>query len=83
MVGYSEEAKLHMLLYMVDQCVEILELRYREWQMLPRGQESWNSAGMVCKRIFVWWTGEYNSAEDQAKAAQLFGDYKTKVAYEA
>lgn len=82
-IGYSVETKHHMLLYMVDHCVEVLELKYRDWQLLPRGKEPWNSSGMVGKRIYVWWPGEYETDEAQTQAEELFGEGKTKVAYEA
>lgn len=83
-MGYSPESKQHMVLYMVDHCVEMLELKYREWQLLDRGKEPWNSDGMVGKRVFVWWPGEYNSADSQRRAERLFGDEtQVKVAYEA
>lgn len=81
-MGYSAESRQHILLYMVDHCVETLDLRYREWELLPRGKEPWNSTGMVGKRIFVWWPGEYSEKETQDLASELFGD-EPKVAYEA
>lgn len=82
-IGYSPESKQHMLLYMVDHCVEVLELKYREWELLARGKEPWNSTGMVGKRVYVWWPGEYDSDEAQRLAEDLFGEGNTKVAYEA
>lgn len=82
-MGYSYEKRQHILLYMVDHCVETLDLRYREWSILPRGKEPWNSTGMVGKRVFVWWPGEYDEKDVQVLAESLFGDRDTKVAYEA
>lgn len=82
-MGYSAETNQHMLLYMTDHCVEVLELKYREWELLARGKEPWNSSGMVGRRIYVWWPGEYEEEDKQEIAEALFGEGKTKVAYEA
>lgn len=82
-MGYSPESNQHMLLYMSDHCVEILELKYREWELLARGKEPWNSSGMVGRRIYVWWPGEYEEEDKQEIALKLFGEGKSKVAYEA
>lgn len=82
-MGYCPEANQHMLLYMSDHCVEILELRYREWELLARGKEPWNSSGMVGRRIYVWWPGDYDEEDKQKIAEEMFGEGRTKVAYEA
>lgn len=82
-MGYSPESNQHMLLYMSDHCVELLELKYREWELLARGKEPWNSSGMVGRRIYVWWPGEYEEEDKQEIAVELFGEGNTKVAYEA
>lgn len=81
-MGYSPEAGQHIVIYMVDHCVEVLELRYREWSLLEKGEEPWNSGGLVGKRLVVWWVGSYDDDEVQAKAEELFGDREVRVPFE-
>lgn len=81
-LGYSSHSKEHQIVYMVDHCVETLDLRYREWSLLPREKEPWISTGMVGKRLYVFWDGSYDDEESQAIAADKFGE-RTKVPYEA
>lgn len=81
-LGYDKERDEHQVVYLSDQCVETMELKYREWNLLSRDDEPWISQGMLGKRLYVYWEGEYASPEDQLKAKEIFGD-DVKVPYEA
>lgn len=81
-LGYSSVSTEHQIVYMVDHCIETLNLKYREWNLLPREKEPWISTGMVGKRLYVFWTGEYDDEKSQVIARKVFGD-DTKVPYEA
>lgn len=81
-MGYNKERDEHQVVYLSDQCVETMELKYREWNLLAREDEPWITQGMLGKRLYVYWEGEYQSEKDQEKAKEIFGE-ETKVAYEA
>lgn len=81
-LGYDPEKKEHLVVYLSDHCVETLELKYREWNLLAREDEPWIAQGMLGQRLYVLWPGEYDSKEANDRAEELF-DGETKVAYEA
>lgn len=81
-LGYDKGRDEHQVVYLSDQCVETMELKYREWNLLSRDDEPWISQGMLGKRLYIYWEGEYESPGDQVKAKELFGD-DVKVPYEA
>ncbi|KAI0566084.1 EMSY-LIKE protein [Gracilaria domingensis] len=81
-LGYSSFSLQHQIVYMVDHCIETLNLKYREWTLLPREKEPWMDNGLVGKRLYVFWPGEYDDESSQVLARQAFGD-DTKVPYEA
>eukprot|EP00177_Eucheuma_denticulatum_P003529 GFKZ01006378.1.p1 GENE.GFKZ01006378.1~~GFKZ01006378.1.p1 ORF type:complete len:727 (-),score=164.86 GFKZ01006378.1:1262-3442(-) len=81
-MGYNKERDEHQVVYLSDQCVETMELKYREWNLLAREDEPWITQGMLGKRLYVYWDGEYALEKDQQKAKEIFGE-ETKVAYEA
>lgn len=81
-LGYDKERDEHQVVYLSDQCVETMELKYREWNLLPRDDEPWISQGMLGKRLYIYWIGEYAFAEDQKRAKEIFGD-EVKVPFEA
>lgn len=81
-LGFSSVTKEHQIVYMVDHCIETLDLKYREWTLLPREKEPWISTGMVGKRLFVFWDGEYDDEKSQRIARKAFGE-STRVPYEA
>lgn len=81
-LGYSPYSKQHQVVYMLDHCIETLNLKYREWTLLPREKEPWMDNGLVGKRLYVFWPGEYDDEDSQKLARKAFGD-DTKVPYEA
>lgn len=81
-LGYDPEKKEHLVVYLSDHCVETLELKYREWNLLARQDEPWIAQGMLGQRLYVLWPGEYDSKEANERSEELFGD-DAKVAYEA
>ncbi|CAN8063618.1 unnamed protein product [Agarophyton chilense] len=81
-LGYSSFSLQHQIVYMVDHCIETLNLKYREWTLLPREKEPWMDNGLVGKRLYVFWPGEYDDKDSQELAYLEFGR-DTKVPYEA
>lgn len=81
-LGFSSEKREHQVVYMADHCVETLDLRYREWSLVPRDKEPWITTGMIGKRLYVFWNGVYDDSRSQEMAVEVFGE-NTRIPYEA
>lgn len=81
-LGYNPEKNEHLVVYLSDHCVEVVQLKYREWTLLSREDEPWITQGMLGNRLYVLWSGEYESADITRKSRDIFGD-ECKVVYEA
>lgn len=81
-LGYNPDKKEHLVVYLSDHCVEVLDLKYREWNLLAREDEPWRAQGMLGQRLYVLWSGEYDSEEANKRSEELFGD-EAKVLFEA
>lgn len=82
-MGYNSNTGQHMVVYLSDHCVETVMLKYRDWNLIAREDEPWIREGMVGKRLYVFWEGEYTDQDAQKRAEKLFGEESTKVPYEA
>lgn len=81
-LGYNPEKAQHQVVYLSDHCVEIMELRFRKWNLLSKEDEPWLYHGWLGKRLYVWWLGEYANPEDDKKAKEEF-DGEVRVPFEA
>lgn len=81
-LGFNPEKNEHLVVYLSDHCVEVVQLKYREWNLLSREDEPWIAQGMLGNRLYVLWNGEYDSAEANEKSMEIF-DGECKVVYEA
>ncbi len=87
-VGFLDKGpnnRMHKVYYVADESTEILNLAKREWVREGPGTEPWDRNGLVGKRLYVYWDGEYadDQGDDQRRAEEKFGKGKTKVPFEA
>ncbi len=80
---FGPEKTLHKIFYVEDESMETMDLSKRSWAHGSNDEVPWNNSGLVGKRLYVYWDGEYTEDDVQKKAEEKFGTKKTKVPYEA
>lgn len=63
----------HKLYCAADDSTESVELAARTWSMGGSGLVTYDSTGLVGKRIFVYWEGVYTDETAQQKSVNLWG----------
>lgn len=80
---FGPEKTLHKIFYVEDESMETVDLSVRSWAHGNKEEVPWNSSGLVGKRLYVYWEGEYVEDDVQKRAEEKFKSKKTKVPYEA